>query len=65
MAQRFQSCQLKRVLFGLHETQYQWQVIVNESFVHVILGDRNPIGRRFRYLANEAYRDPEQEPGPA
>jgi len=39
-------------------------VIVNESFVRRILGGRNPIGRRFRYLANEANRDPDQEPGP-
>lgn len=39
-------------------------VIVNESFVRVILGDRHPIGRRFRYLANERRRDPDQEPGP-
>ncbi len=39
-------------------------VIVNESFVRRILGDRNPIGQRIRYVANEAFRSPDQEPGP-
>jgi hypothetical protein len=39
-------------------------VIVNESFVHRILGDRNPIGQRVRYLASEEYRSPDQDPGP-
>ena len=39
-------------------------VIVNQSFVDRILGGRNPIGRHFRYLANESNRDPDQEPGP-
>lgn len=39
-------------------------VIVNESFVERVLGGRNPIGRRMRYVATEEYRDPDQEPGP-
>jgi predicted permease len=39
-------------------------VIVNESFVRRILGNRNPIGQRVRYLASEEYRSPDQDPGP-
>jgi predicted permease len=39
-------------------------VIVNESFVRRVLGGRNPIGRRVRYIATEEYRSPDQAPGP-
>jgi putative ABC transport system permease protein len=39
-------------------------VVVNESFVDRVMGGRNPIGQRVRYLATEEYRNPEQEPGP-
>jgi predicted permease len=42
-------------------------VIVNESFVRLVLGGRNPIGRRVRYLPlNEAgeQRDATRQPGP-
>ena len=39
-------------------------VIVNESFVRQVLGGRNPIGRRVRYFATEAFRSPDQDPGP-
>jgi predicted lysophospholipase L1 biosynthesis ABC-type transport system permease subunit len=30
-------------------------VIVNQSFVHLVLGDRNPIGRRIRYVSFEEW----------
>ena len=39
-------------------------VVVNESFVERILGGRNAVGHRIRYVASEEYRDPEQDPGP-
>jgi predicted permease len=39
-------------------------VVVNESFVRRILGGRNAVGQRVRYLASEEYRDPSQDPGP-
>ncbi len=39
-------------------------VVVNESFVERIMGGRNPVGQRIRYLANESYRDPSQDAGP-
>ncbi len=39
-------------------------VVVNESFVERVMGGRNPVGLRVRYLASEEYRDPTQEPGP-
>jgi predicted permease len=39
-------------------------VIVNQSFVNDVLAGGNPIGRRIRVVAMEAYRDPTQEPGP-
>ena len=39
-------------------------VVVNESFVERILGGRNAIGQRVRYLASEEFRAPDQEPGP-
>ena len=42
----------------------QRAVVVNESFVERVMGGRNPVGRRIRYLATEGYRDPGQEPGP-
>ena len=38
-------------------------VVVNEPFVSRVLGGRNPIGRRLRYVATEEYRDPDQDPG--
>ena len=36
-------------------------VLVNEPFVDDVLGGRNPIGRRIRYIANEDYRRPSDE----
>ena len=41
-------------------------IIVNESFVERVLGGRNPIGRRVRYLHFEEWDEPrpDQEPGP-
>ena len=39
-------------------------VIVNESFVRRILGGRNPIGQRIRYIAIEGFEFSDQEPGP-
>ncbi|HEU4631316.1 MAG TPA: FtsX-like permease family protein, partial [Gemmatimonadaceae bacterium] len=42
-------------------------VIVNQSFVHDVLGGRNPIGRRVRYEespAGSGTRAPDDEPGP-
>ena len=42
-------------------------VIVNQSFVRLVLGGRNPIGRRVRYLQLEEWDGPELEnakPGP-
>ncbi len=45
----------------------QGVVIVNESFAREILGDRNPVGRRIRYLNPEdpwAKPSPDAEPGP-
>jgi putative ABC transport system permease protein len=40
--------------------------VVNESFVELVLGGRNPIGRRFRYTYFEEWEEPrpEQELGP-
>ena len=40
-------------------------VIVNESFVRLVLGGRNPIGRRLRYVHYEEWSDTRPlEPGP-
>ena len=40
-------------------------VVVDQAFVDRVLGGgRNAVGVQIRYLANEAYRDPTQEPGP-
>lgn len=40
-------------------------VVVNESFVTSVLGNRNPLGRRIRYVAGEHMRGgPDREPGP-
>ena len=39
-------------------------VIVNESFVKLVLGGRNPIGRRVRYTYLEQWRSGKAEPGP-
>ena len=39
-------------------------VVVNESFVERVMGGRNPVGRRIRYLAGESFREAGQEPGP-
>jgi predicted permease len=40
-------------------------VIVNRSFVRLVLGDRNPIGRRLRYVHYEEWDDSKpREPGP-
>lgn len=36
-------------------------VLVNKPFVDDVLGGRNPIGRRIRYIANEEYRRPSDE----
>lgn len=36
-------------------------VIVNESFVENVLGGRNPIGRRVRFVASESSREPDFE----
>jgi putative ABC transport system permease protein len=33
-------------------------VIVNQSFAQVVLGDNNPIGRRFRYVLQQNGKDP-------
>ncbi len=38
-------------------------VVVNESFVRSVLGDRNPLGRRIRYVHGER-TGPLPEPGP-
>src|SRR5688500_2337493 len=39
--------------------------VVNESFVRLVLGGRNPIGRRLRYVHFEEWSsDAEREPGP-
>lgn len=45
-------------------TEGQRVVVVNESFVSRVMGGRNPVGQRVRYLATEEYRNPEQDPGP-
>ena len=39
-------------------------VVVNESFVQLVLGGRNPLGRHLRYMyrENEGEADPESEP---
>ena len=40
-------------------------VVVNESFVQNVLGGRNPVGRRIKYMyfeEEENFRDPETEP---
>ncbi len=39
-------------------------VIVNESFVERVMGGRNPVGRRVRYVRTEEDRVPPEEPGP-
>ncbi|HEX9754672.1 MAG TPA: ABC transporter permease [Gemmatimonadales bacterium] len=39
-------------------------VIVNKPFVDGVLGGRNPIGRRVRYIAGESSRATGTEPGP-
>jgi len=40
-------------------------VVVDQAFVDRVLGGgRNAVGVQLRYLANEANRDPSQEPGP-
>ena len=39
-------------------------LVVNESFVERVLGGRNPIGRRIRYVATEQYENPDAEPAP-
>ena len=39
-------------------------VVVNESFVERIMGGRNPVGQRVRYLGGEEFEGPSQEPGP-
>jgi hypothetical protein len=39
-------------------------VVVDDAFVERVLGGRNAVGTRIRYLANEEYRDPTQDPGP-
>lgn len=36
-------------------------VVVNESFVRRVLGGRNPIGRRLRYVATESAREPRHD----
>lgn len=39
-------------------------VIVNESFVRVVLGGRNSVGRRVRYAAGDLAAEGDEEPGP-
>lgn len=39
-------------------------VIVDDAFVDRVLGGRNAVGVEIRYLANESYRDPSQDPQP-
>jgi predicted permease len=39
-------------------------VIVNRAFVETVLGGRNPIGHRVRYLANERSREPSTREAP-
>jgi hypothetical protein len=39
-------------------------VVVDDAFVERVLGGRNAVGTHIRYLANEADRDPSQDPGP-
>ena len=42
----------------------QRTVVVNQSFVESVLGGRNAVGRRVRYVASESFRDPGEESGP-
>lgn len=39
-------------------------VIVDDAFVERVLGPRPAVGMHLRYLANESFRDPDQDPGP-
>lgn len=39
-------------------------VIVDDAFVNRVLGPRPAVGMHLRYLANESFRDSDQDPGP-